>query len=154
MDNFQKSEQKGRSLLKEMLDQFNATDQQPTKGAYNPVDYYFTLKDYKIVAEIKVRDPQYEGRDTHLIEESKFNALEQDKIDKGLAAALYVCFFGEDTCYWYTTNIIRKYAKQKTYYCNRTTAYNSGKIFKKVRLIPRDKGTKFTKINGKWIKSN
>lgn len=154
MDNFQKSEQQGRSLLKEMLDQFGATDQQPTKEKYNPVDYYFTLKDYKMVAEIKVRDSKYEGCDTHLMELSKFNALEQDKIDKGLAAAFYVCFFGVDVCYWYSTTTIRKYAKQDIQYCNRTTAYNTGKQYKDILLIPKDKGTKFTKINGKWIKSN
>lgn len=154
MDNFQKSEQQGRSLLKEMLDQFGATDQQPTKLTYNPVDYYFTLKDYRIVAEIKVRDSKYENFDTHLMELSKFNALEQDKKDKELAAAIYVCFFGEDVCYWYSTNTIRKYAKQDIRYCNRTTAYNTGKQYKDILLIPKDKGTKFTKINGKWIKSN
>lgn len=153
MNKFTESEQKGRSLMKEMLDQFKATNQQPTEDPYAPVDYYFKLKDKDIVAEIKVRDKQYENCDTHLMEVSKHNALVRDRQEKNLDAAFYVCFFGDDVVYWYSTYTISKYATTDSFYCNRTTAINTGKRMKDVLLIPRNRGTKFIKVNGKWSKS-
>ena len=152
MNEFTKSEIKGRTLLEEMLDQFNATDLQPTEDQYNPVDYYFKLKDKSVVAEIKVRDTQYENYDTHLMEVSKFNALVTDRKEKDLDVAYYVCFFGEDVAYWYSTYTISKYATTDSFYCNRTTAINSGKKKKNLLMIPRSKGTKFIKVNGQWNK--
>lgn len=153
MNKFTESEQKGRSLLCELLGQMKATDLQPTEDEFNPVDFYFKLKDKGIVAEIKVRSQQYENYDTHLMEVDKFNALVQDKKDKGLDAAFYICFFGEDSCYWYSTYTISKYAKNDRLYCNRTTAINTGKKAKNLLMIPKEKGTKFIKINGIWSKS-
>ena len=153
MNKFTESEQKGRSLLSELLGQMKATDLQPTEDKFNPVDYYFKLKDKGIVAEIKVRDQQYENCDTHLMEVDKFNALVQDRKDKNLDAAFYICFFGEDSCYWYSTYTISKYATTDSFYCNRTTAVNTGKKMKNILLIPKEKGTKFIKINGIWKKS-
>ena len=87
------------------------------------------------------------------MEVDKFNALVQDKKDKGLDAAFYICFFGEDSCYWYSTYTISKYAKNDRLYCNRTTAINTGKKAKNLLMIPKEKGTKFIKINGIWSKS-
>ena len=152
MNEFTKTELRGRSLFKEMLDQFKATEQQPTEDQYNPVDYYFKLKDKALVAEIKVRDKQYENCDTHLMEVSKHNALVRDRQEKNLDAAFYVCFFGDDVAYWYSTFTISKYATTDSFYCNRTTAINTGKRVKDVLLIPRSKGTKFIKNNGIWIR--
>lgn len=152
MDDFQQKEEKGRILLKSFLDQIGATNQQPTEDRYSPVDYYFTIKDKEVVAEIKVRDQQYENYPTHLMEVSKFQALEQERIEKNLDYAYYINFFGEDIAYFYSTIIIRKYAKKDNRYCKRTTAIYAGRKMKDVLLIPIDKAQKFIRINGKWQK--
>jgi hypothetical protein len=99
MDKFEESELKGRELLKSFLDQVGAEDQQPTVGRYNPVDYFFTYKGKKVVAEIKVRDVQYQNYSTHLIEDSKLKALFKAKEDNGCDFAYYINFFGEDAVY-------------------------------------------------------
>lgn len=153
MDNFQKSEIRGRKLLESFLLQVNATDLRPTEDQYNPVDYYFTCKNKKIVAEIKVRDRQYENYDTHLMEVSKYNALIAEKQQQHLDRAYYICFFEDGdkiNAYWYDTTDIYKYALRKSMYCNRTTAYYSGTTCKDVLLIPTNKAHRFTFYNGKW----
>ena len=104
------------------------------------------------MAEIKVRSQQYENYDTHLMEAAKYNALVKDKQEKELDAAFYVCFFGEDVVYWYSISTISNYATKDRFSCNRTTAIYTGKKPKDVLLIPKDKGTKFIRINGKWSK--
>lgn len=152
MDEFQQSELIGRKLLKSFLDQIGATDQQPTEDKYNPVDYYFTIKDKKVVAEIKVRDQQYEKYPTHLMEVSKFQALEKERINKNLDYAYYINFFGNDIAYFYSSAKIKKYAKINSMYCNNTTAIYTGQRTKDVLLIPTDKAQKFIRINGKWQK--
>lgn len=152
MNKFQQSEQIGRTLLQSFLDQIGATDQQPTEDEYNPVDYYFTLKDKTVVAEIKVRDQQYESYPTHIMEVSKFQALEKERIEKQLDYAYYINFFGENTVYFYSTATIRKYAKQDSRYCKKTSAIYTGRKMKDVLLIPTDKAQKFIRINGKWQK--
>lgn len=155
MDKFQECEIKGRQFLKSFLDQVKATDQQQTEDQYAPVDYYFTCKGTKIVAEIKVRDIKYEGYDTHLMEVSKYNALVNEKQQQHLDRAYYICFFEDEdkiNAYWYNTTDIRQYAIQKPKYCNKTTAYYSGTTYKDVLLIPTDKAAKFTRINGIWKK--
>lgn len=152
MNKFQQSEQIGRTLLQSFLDQVGATDQQPTEDEYNPVDYYFTLKDKTVVAEIKVRDQQYESYPTHIMEVSKFQALEKERIEKQLDYAYYINFFGENTVYFYSTAAIKKYARQDSRYCKRTSAIYTGRKMKDVLLIPTDKAQKFIRINGKWQK--
>lgn len=152
MDDFQQKEEKGRTLLKSFLDQVGATNQQPTEDEYNPVDYYFTIKDKKVVAEIKVRDQQYENYPTHLMEVSKFQALEKERIEKNLDYAYYINFFGENIAYFYSTIAIKKYAKKDCKYCKRTTAIYTGRKMKDILLIPTDKAQKFIRINGKWQK--
>lgn len=152
MDKFQQSELIGRTLLKSFLDQAGATNQQPTEDEYNPVDYYFTIKNKTVVAEIKVRDQQYENYPTHLMEVSKFQALEKERTEKNLDYAYYINFFGEDIAYFYSTTTIKKYAKKESKYCKRTSAIYTGKKMKDVLLIPTDKAQKFIRINGKWQK--
>lgn len=152
MDDFQQKEQIGRALLKSFLDQIGATSQQPTECKYNPVDYYFTIKEENVVAEIKVRDQQYEKYSTHLMEVSKFQELEKERIEKNLDYAYYINFFGENIAYFYSTIIIKKYAKKDSKYCNKTTAIYTGRKMKNVLLIPTDKAQKFIRINGKWQK--
>lgn len=156
MTEFELNETKGRALLKSFLDQVGATDQQPAEGTYNPVDYYFTYKGQKVVAEIKIRDKQYESYPTHLMEVSKYKALVKDTKDKELDTAYYINFFtdGETVnAYWYSTSTISKYATTDTKYCNRTTAINTGSTNKNVLLIPTDKAQRYTRINGQWSKA-
>lgn len=138
MSEFERNEEKGRKLLKSFLDQVKATDQQATEDKYDPVDYYFTLKDKKVVAEIKCRDTQYENFSTHIMEVKKFNALIKDKRDKQIDEAYYVNFFGNDTVYFYSEEVIRKYSTQDRIYCNRTTAVDTGKTLKPVLKIQAD----------------
>ena len=57
------------------------------------MDYYFTYKDKKVVAEIKVRDIKYEGYDTHLMEVSKYKSLMKDKKNSQSDTAYYINFF-------------------------------------------------------------
>lgn len=157
MTEFELNEIKGRKILESFLIQVGATDQHETEDTYNPVDYYFTYKDKKVVAEIKIRDKKYENYPTHLMEVSKFKALVKDRKDNNLDMAYYVNFFtdGETVnAYWYSTSTISKYATTDTKYCNRTTAIDNGKRWKKVFLIPKDKAKIFMKVNDKWIKSN
>lgn len=75
MDKFDELELNGRKLLESFLIQVGATNLHPTEDKFAPVDYYFTYKDKKVVAEIKVRDIKYEGYDTHLMEVSKYKSL-------------------------------------------------------------------------------
>ena len=81
MDKFDELELNGRKLLESFLIQVGATNLYPTEDKYAPVDYYFTYKDKKVVAEIKVRDIKYEGYDTHLMEVSKYKSLVKDEKD-------------------------------------------------------------------------
>lgn len=153
MNLFRENDIYGRELLQELLNQLGATNQIETEDISNPVDYYFTLKDKNIVAEIKVRDIKYENYDTHLMEVGKYNSLVKDKNDNNLDGAIYVCFFGDNICYWYTTNTIKNTARKQNMYCNKTTAVYSGKKDKECLMIPKNKGTKFIKVNGIWSKS-
>lgn len=155
MDQFQQSEQFGRTLLKSFLDQIGATNQQPTEDKFAPVDYYFTYKDKKVVAEIKVRDSKYENYDTHLMEVSKYESLVKEQKDSHLDIAYYINFFTNGTtvnAYWYTTNTIRNYGRIDYKYCPTTTAANNGNYSKKVILIPKCQAQRFIRINGEWKK--
>ena len=53
MDKFDELELNGRKLLESFLIQVGATNLYPTEDKYAPVDYYFTYKDKKVVAEIR-----------------------------------------------------------------------------------------------------
>lgn len=99
MNKFQELEDTGRALLKSFLDQVGAINQIPTEGDYNPVDYYFTYKEKKVVAEIKARDKKYENYSTHIIEDKKLKALLKAKEENNCDFAYYICFFGEDVVY-------------------------------------------------------
>lgn len=155
MTEFELNELKGRTLLESFLTQVGATNLHPTEDTYNPVDYYFTYKNQKVVAEIKIRDKKYESYPTHLMEVSKYKALVKDKASNQLDVAYYINFFIDgDTinAYWYTTSTISKYSITDYMYCNRTTAIDTGRTNKKVLLIPTDKAQRYTRINCRWTK--
>lgn len=99
MNNFEIAENKGRDLLKTFLDQVGATDQQPTTNKFDPVDYFFTYKEKKVVVEIKVRDLKYENYDSHIIEDNKLNNLLEAKEINNCECAYYINFFGENVVY-------------------------------------------------------
>ena len=147
MNKFQESEHKGRALFKSFLDQVGATGQ-PTKDSYDRVDYYFQIKGKKYVAEIKVRNAFY---DDYLIEEDKLQALLQEKEDKGLDGAYYVCFYGNQM-YLFSTNAIKQYGRPKRKYCKRTTMGMCDYVLKDVILIPTDKASRYDLQDRKWHK--
>lgn len=152
MDKFQELENKGRTLLKSFLDQIGATDQQPTTDKFNPVDYYFTYKGKKVVAEIKCRDIKYKDYNTHLIEDSKLKALLKAKENNDCDFAYYINFFGKDIVYWYSTGNIINTASQNNIYCNRTTAVDAGKKDKDVWMIPATVAKVYVKKDNFWYK--
>ena len=147
MNNFQKSEQKGRQLFQSFLDQKGGKGQ-PTIDEFDRVDYYFTLKDKKAVAEIKVRNTFYSD---YMIETDKYNALLKRKKDNNLDGAVYVCFY-ENSMYIFQTSTIKKYGTRQWKWCKRTTAEDNGYCRKDVILVPTDKAIRFDLINGKWEK--
>lgn len=147
MNEFQKSELKGREIFKTFLDQVGATGQ-PTEESYDTVDYYFQLKGKKFVAELKVRNEYY---DDYMIEVSKLKALQQKKEDEGLDGAFYICFYG-NSMYVFSTNTITKYGAITQKWCKRHTVLNDGYRQKDVILVPTEKATKFEQIDGKWQK--
>lgn len=151
MNNFQKSEEEGRSLLKSLLDQAGATDQQPTQDKFDPVDYYFTYKDKKVVAEVKVRNEKYLNCETHIIEDKKLKSLLQAKEDNNCDCAYYINFIG-DTAFWYTTSTIQRTGKADNMLCNKTTATPSNKISKEIIYIPTSEAQVYVFKNGKWAK--
>lgn len=154
MNKFTESELKGRNILKSFLDQVGATNQMPTLDEYNPVDYYFTYKEKKVVSEVKVRDIRYLGYPTHLIERSKLNSLIQARKDNGCDIAYYINFFGDNVAFWYSTDSIIRNATPDTIRCNRTTAVYSGTTDKSVLLIPTIKAQIFIRKEGIWSKGS
>ena len=147
MNEFKKSELKGREIFKSFLDQVGATGQ-PTEQDYDTVDYFFQLKGKKFVAELKVRNEYY---DEYLIEVPKLKALLQKKEDQGLDGAFYVCIYG-NTMYVFSTNTITKYGTTTQKYCKRHSVLNDGYRLKDVVLVPTNRATKFEQIDGKWQK--
>ena len=147
MNKFEESENKGRDLFKSFLDQIGATGQ-PTEDSYDRVDYYFQINGKKAVAEIKVRNAFYSD---YLIEADKLQALLQEKEDKGLDGAYYVCFYGNQM-YLFSTNAIKQYGRPQRKYCKRTTMGMDDYIQKDVILIPTDKASRYDLLDGKWHK--
>ena len=150
MDRFEQFENNGRSLLKGILDQTGICEQKASEGTFNPIDYYFTVKGKKVVAEIKCRNVLYQNFDTHLIECQKLKSLIRAKKNNKCDLALYVNFFGEDTCYLYSTESIITSAKQQILNCNRKTAIKTDKIDKQILMIPSNQALVLKRINGSW----
>ena len=153
MDKFDELELNGRKLLESFLIQVGATNLYPTEDKYAPVDYYFTYKDKKVVAEIKVRDIKYEGYDTHLMEVSKYKSLVKDEKDSQSDTAYYINFFTDGTkvnAYWYSVSSIRNFGTIDYKYCPTTTAVDNGNYYKKVIMIPSNKAQRFALVNGRW----
>ena len=152
MNNFKKCENKGRTMLKELLDQSNnVSNQYCSEGDYDRVDYYFDLLDKKVVAEIKVRDKSCHQYDTLMMEVDKYYALVKDRQDKNLNCSYYINFIGDDTCYWFSTSKIYQ-AKREYKYCPKVSAYKSEYKYKECFMIPKEWGVKFVKVEGIWIK--
>lgn len=144
---FDEAENVGRVLFKSFLDQIGASGQ-PTVDKYDRVDYYFTLKDKKVVAEIKVRNDYYSE---YLIEESKLEALKKKKMDNNQDVALYVCFY-QDSMYIFTLGTIQQYGQKKTMWLKGTTVEDSGYRWKDVRLVPTDQASRYDLKEGRWVK--
>lgn len=154
-DEFQQDEAKGRQYLQSFLKQIEATEIQFTEDQFDNVDCYFNIYDKSVVAEIKVRNQQYEQYDTHLMELTKYQAMQKIKKGKNIDYAYYICFFEyEDkiTAYWYNVSKIKQNSKIKYMFCNRTTAISKDKVLKQVLLIPQNIAQRFVFTNNKWQK--
>lgn len=96
------------------------------------------------VVEIKDRDVKYEPFDTYLFENDKYVNLNKAIEETGAYGAFYVNFF-EDRAYVFnatTTEI----ADIKTVWrwCNEHTAFGDKKVWKEVKLIPKELSKKYT----------
>lgn len=153
MDNYDNYEQQGRTLLKSFLDDAHITDWQPTLEKYNPVDGFFTLKDKKVVIEIKTRDIKYANYPSHLIELDKYMNLTKAKTDNNCNVGLYANFFGENLLHIYNLRDINSTnCKITDRNVVKTSASFNGYRDKKFLEIPTKYAQVYVRDNGKWTK--
>lgn len=153
MDRFQAAEQIGRDKFLQLLQQIGATDIEFTKDQFDKTDCYFTYKDYKITAEIKVRNMNYDQYNTHLMEVKKYKALKEIVKDQQLAGFWYVNFFNNGVCCIYSQSKINKHTIRVVYkHCNRTTAIDTGKVDKRVLEIDRNVALTILFNGNKYVK--
>ena len=135
MDNFEKSEVKGRDLFESLLLQKGITTYNFTTDKYDPVDCYFLGKgDTQWVAEIKVRDRLWNPL---FMEALKYKAMKQIVKDGKVVDGLYVNFIG-NKCYIF---LLSKITKANGCYtsnvlANRYSAINADKINKLMICLP------------------
>lgn len=159
MDEFDKAEQSGRTLFKTILDQCQIADYRESEEKYDTLDLYASVKDRSTGIEIKKRDKQFEHYPTYMMELYKYNAL-VDRVNSGeLDQIYYVNFFGNDTVYILSLVKIAQGIKNGTVtvtstYANKTTAAFSGKIEKRILLIPKELATKLIRVDNKWHNPN
>lgn len=159
MDNFDKAEQSGRALFTEILQQLQISDYKESVEKYDTLDMYFTIKEKYTGVEIKKRDKQFEQYPTYMMELYKYNALVNRIVSGELDQIYYVNFFGEDTMYIFPLRKIAQGIRNGSIqvtstYANRTTAAFSGKVEKRILLIPKEYATKLIKVGDKWYNPN
>lgn len=159
MDKFDKAEQSGRALFTEILQQLQISDYKESVEKYDTLDMYFTIKEKYTGVEIKKRDKQFEHYPTYMMELYKYNALVNRIVSGELDQTYYVNFFGEDTVYIFPLRKIAQGISKgaiavTSTYANRTTAAFSGKVEKRIILIPKEYATKLVKIGDKWFNTN
>lgn len=159
MDEFDKAEQSGRALFTEILQQLQITDYKESVEKYDTLDMYFTIKDRYTGVEIKKRDKKFEHYPTYMMELYKYNALVERVVSGECDQIYYVNFFGEDTVYIFPLRKIAQGIRKGTIqvtstYANRTTAAFSGKVEKRIILLPKEYATKLIKVGDKWYNPN
>ncbi len=159
MDEFDKAEQSGRALFTSILQQLQITDYRESVEKYDTLDMYLTLKEKYTGVEIKKRDKQFEHYPTYMMEVYKFNALVDRVNSKELDQIYYVNFFGEDTVYIFSLKKIAEGIRQgkvqvTSTYANKTTAAFSGRVEKRILLIPKELATKLIRVGDKWYNPN
>lgn len=159
MDNFDKAEQSGRALFTEILQQLQISDYKESVEKYDTLDMYFTIKEKYTGVEIKKRDKQFEQYPTYMMELYKYSALVNRIVSGELDQIYYVNFFGEDTMYIFPLRKIAQGIRNGSIqvtstYANRTTAAFSGKVEKRILLIPKEYATKLIKVGDKWYNPN
>lgn len=159
MDEFEKAEQSGRALFIEILQQLQITDYRESVEKYDTLDVYCTIKEHSTGVEIKKRDKQFEHYPTYMMELYKYNALVDRVNNKELDQIYYVNFFGSDTAYIFSLRRIAQDIADGTIkitstYANKTTAAFSGKVEKRIILIPKQYATKLIKKGDKWYNPN
>ena len=152
MNEFSKAELEGRSKFEQLLQQWQITKYKFTNHPMDRIDCVFKQNRHWI-AEIKVR---YQDWDSLYMELSKYNAMQQMKLDQGM----YVNFIG-DKCYIFSLKKIEQFFKDcykqkkqptKLVWANKTTAVDSGKEWKEMIDLPKSLAVCLTLKEGKWIK--
>ena len=155
MDEFQGSEQEGRQLFIEILNQCNILDYQESLERYDQIDIYYN--NHTIGIEVKKRDEKYLNYPSYIMECSKFKGIYQKLKDKEISKAAYVNFIGDNVCYIFPFKRILQAYKNKQIqpqyiYCNCTTVINKGKKEKKIFYLPKQLGIRLERKGDKWIK--
>ena len=152
MNEFTKAELEGRRKFEQFLQQMKITQYKFTEHPMDRIDCVYKSKHHYIV-EIKVR---YQDWETLYMELSKYNAMQQMKLDQGL----YVNFIG-DKCYIFNLKKIEQYFKDcykqkkhptKWALVNQTTAVYSRKVWKEVIDLPKSLAICLTLKDGQWVK--
>ena len=132
---FVEASNKERELLTLIYESNGVTDYFFTPS--NGMDRYegeFTTNGKTYVVEVKNRNNTSAKFPTTLIEESKVNYLRNKCKEENKVPLLFV-FFTDGKFLMFNLNHIKEEWKSSMY-CNRTTAVASGKVSKKVFLIP------------------
>lgn len=114
------------------------------------VDFFITVNEEKLVGVSTKRDEETFEKSSFILQVDKYLVLKEVMIQKNCSNALYINFFGDKAIIW-DMESIEKYGKCEIKRCNRYTAISSQMLDKQVLMLPKDKGTVFTKSStGKW----
>lgn len=133
MNNFQKSSLKEREMLTKLFNQTGISDFTFTsEKGYDRHDAEFKVLDTEFIVEVKVRNVSSTAYPDTLVDDSKVQYLIA-KAKELNAVPVLVIFFSDGTYASFNLNKHQGHLTKK--YCNRTTAINTGKRFKEVRLF-------------------
>ena len=148
----QNCETKDRQQFKELLLSIGIKDFKFTKYQFDQIDLLFTTKKGNVCAtELKGRGDKFEGHDTYLMEEIKYNGIKRRQQEEHADFGLYVYLFS-NKIYIYNVDKIKSKAKVS----ERLMPANNYSNCKAIRVMYEfDKYLAFAiyeKIDGKWAK--
>lgn len=154
MNNFLKNEKQGRELFEQLMLSLGVDPKNmfPSRGEFNPCDYFFKHKGRTFCVEIKVRDKSYLNFPTHFLEMKKAKMLLESARENKCSDIIYVNFFGSDQCVVYNVKKALVKYRVDVVKCNKRTAIQSEKVDKPVICCPKDDGIwlKYVKDSGIW----
>lgn len=148
----QNCETKDRQQFKELLLSIGIKDYNFTKNQFDQIDLLFTTKKGNLCAtELKGRDDKFEGYDTYLMEEIKYNGIKKRQQQENADFGVYVYLFS-NKIYLYDIDKIKSKAKVSKRVMPANN-YSNCKVNKV--MYEFDKYLAFAiyeKIDGKWAK--